>query len=110
MNLEKLERDLWEATDNLRANPSRVDLYEKYQRIIRDYNREKDAAEIARIFEQLMALDKELDVEERRFVREGFDNDEQLAIFDLLQKENLKPAELDRIRKAARDLLPKLDL
>ncbi len=93
----------------LRANPNRVDLYEKYQRIIRDYNREKDAAEIARIFEQLMALDKELDAEERRFVREGFDNDEQLAIFDLLQKENLKSAEMDRIRKAARDLLPKLE-
>lgn len=93
----------------LRANPGRVDLYEKYQRIIRDYNREKDAAEIARIFEQLMALDKELDQEERRFVREGFDNDEQLAIFDLLRKENLKPAEIERIRKAAKDLLPKLE-
>lgn len=106
--------DLKERIENrlarmLRANPNRVDLYEKYQRIIRDYNREKDAAEIARIFEQLMALDKELDVEERRFVREGFDNDEQLAIFDLLQKENLKPAEIDRIRKAAKDLLPKLE-
>ena len=106
--------DLKERIENrlarmLRANPNRVDLYEKYQRIIHDYNREKDAAEIARIFEQLMALDKELDVEERRFVREGFDNDEQLAIFDLLQKENLKPAEMERIRKAAMDLLPKLE-
>lgn len=106
--------DLKERIENrlarmLRANPNRVDLYEKYQRIIKDYNREKDAAEIARIFEQLMALDKELDAEERRFVREGFDNDEQLAIFDLLQKENLKPAEIDRIRKAAKDLLPKLE-
>ena len=57
--------------------------------------------EIARIFEQLMALDNELNEEERRFVREGFDNDEQLAIFDLLRKENLKPAEIDRIRAAA---------
>ncbi len=93
----------------LRANPSRVDLYEKYQRIIRDYNREKDAAEIAHIFERLMALDDELDVEARRFVREGFDNEEQLAIFDLLQKENLKPTEIDRIRKAAKDLLPTLE-
>jgi type I restriction enzyme R subunit len=92
----------------LRANPTRVNLYEKYQRIIRDYNREKDAAEIARIFEQLMALDKELDEEERRFVREGFDNDEQLAIFDLLQKESLSASEIDRLKKAARDLLPKL--
>lgn len=106
--------DLKERIENrlarmLRANPGRVDLYERYQRIIRDYNREKDAAEIARIFEQLIALDKELDAEERRFVREGFDNDEQLAIFDLLQKENLKPAEMDRIRKAAKDLLPRLE-
>jgi type I restriction enzyme, R subunit len=106
--------DLKERIENrlarmLRANPGRVDLYEKYQRIIRDYNREKDAAEISRIFEQLMALDKELDEEERRFVREGFDNDEQLAIFDLLQKENLKPAEIDSIRKAAKELLPKLE-
>lgn len=93
----------------LRANPNRVNLFEKYQRIVRDYNREKDAAEIARIFEQLMALDKELNEEERRFVREGFDNEEQLAIFDLLQKENLKPSEIDRLRKAAKDLLPTLE-
>ena len=93
----------------LRANPARVDLYEKYQRIIRDYNREKDAAEIAHIFERLMALDDELDEEARRFVREGFDDEEQLALFDLLQKDNLKPAEINRIRKAAKDLLPMLE-
>jgi hypothetical protein len=29
---------------------------------------------------------KLVDAEERRFVREGFDNDEQLAIFDLLPR------------------------
>ena len=93
----------------LRANPSRVNLFEKYQRIVRDYNREKDAAEIARIFEQLMALDKEIDDEERRFVREGFADDEQLAIYDLLQKADLKPAEIDRIKNAAKELLPALE-
>lgn len=92
----------------LRANPNRVNLFEKYQRIIRDYNREKDAAEIARIFEQLMALDKELDEEGRRFVREGFNSEEQLAIFDLLQKDTLSPSEIEKLKKAARDLLPKL--
>jgi len=106
--------DLKERIENrlarmLRANPSRVDLYEKYQCIIRDYNREKDAAEIARIFERLMALDQELNEEARRFVREGFDSDEQLAIFDLLRKENLQPAEIARIKIAAKDLLPKLE-
>lgn len=73
------------------------------------FNREKDAAEIARIFEQLMALDRELDDEEHRFVREGFDNDEQLAIFDLLQKDALKPAEIERIKQAAKALLPALE-
>lgn len=106
--------DLKERIENclarmLRANPKRVDLYEKYQGIIRDYNREKDAAEIARIFEQLMALDRGLDEEERRFVREGFETDEQLAIFDLLRKESLGSAEIERIRQAAKDLLPRLE-
>ena len=86
-----------------------MNLFEKYQRIVRDYNREKDAAEIARIFEQLMALDKEIDDEERRFVREGFADDEQLAIYDLLQKADLKPAEIDRIKNAAKELLPALE-
>ena len=105
--------DLKERIENrlaqlLRLNPARVNLYEKYQRIIRDYNREKDAAEIARIFEQLMALDQEMDDEERRFVREGFDSEEQLAIFDLLRNDKLKPADIDRIKKAAKELLPKL--
>lgn len=56
-----------------------------------------------------MALDKDLDDERRRFVREGFDNDTQLAIFDMLRKETLAPAEIGKLKKAARELLPILE-
>lgn len=93
----------------LRENPSRINLYEKYQQIVRDYNRDKDEAEISRIFDKLMALDNELDAEQRRFVREGFVNEQQLAIYDLLAKENIKPSDIKKIKAISKELLTILE-
>ena len=60
---------------------------EKYQQIIHDYNIEQDRASIEKTFEELMKLSNQLSEEERRYVREGFENDEQLSMFDVLMKE-----------------------
>ena len=46
----------------------------------------------------------ELDAEQRRAVEEGLSEDE-LALFDLLKKENLGRAERERVKQASRDLL-----
>jgi type I restriction enzyme R subunit len=40
-----------------------------------------------------------LDDEEKRYVREGFDNDEELAMYDLLLKDSMTPAEIKKIKK-----------
>ena len=44
-----------------------------------------------------------LDEEEKRAVREGLGEDE-LALFDLLQKDNLDGASRERVKQASRDL------
>ena len=92
----------------LNCNPGRMDYYDRYQNIIKDYNEEKDRAEIERIFEELMKLAQELDHEEKRYVREGFSSDEELSMFDLLFKSDLTKAEIATIKKVAVDLLAKI--
>jgi type I restriction enzyme, R subunit len=71
---------------------------------VSEYNREKDPVTIEKTFEALLKLVKELGAEESRAIREGLD-EETLAIFDLLKKSDLKPAEIKGIKKIAVELL-----
>lgn len=89
-------------------NPSRVDLYERYQEIVQEYNKDKDNAEIQKVFDKLNAFNSSLNEEEKRYLREGLENDDQLAVFDLLQKESLTKGDRDAIKKVAKELLDKL--
>ncbi|MGV8174503.1 MAG: type I restriction endonuclease subunit R [Methanothrix sp.] len=91
----------------LSQNPLRTDFQQHYQKIVEDYNREKDRPTIEQTFEALLKLVQELDDEESRAVREGLDQ-ESLAIFDLLKKPDLKGAEIKRIKRVAVDLLKTL--
>lgn len=54
-----------------------------------------------------MALAASLDAEERRAVEEGLSDDE-LALFDLLFKENISKADRERLKQASRSLLASL--
>lgn len=92
----------------LARNPTRVDLYAKYQEIIQAYNKDKDNAEIQKVFDELNAFNSSLNDEEKRYVREGLDNEEQLAVFDLLQKDSLTKGDREAIKKVAREMLDKL--
>lgn len=89
----------------LRNNPSRINFYEEYQRIIKEYNAEQDRASIEKTFLALIGLSKSLDQEEKRFVREGFSDDEQLTIYDLLFKENISKADIAKLKKLSVELL-----
>lgn len=91
----------------LQRNPQRMDCYKKYQEIIADYNREKDRATVEQTFIRLVELANSLDAEQRRAVEEGLSEDE-LALFDVLRKDNLAKAERERLKQASRDLLAKL--
>ena len=93
----------------LAANPTRVDLYERYQTIIAEYNRDKDAIEVQKVMDDLFALNDKLNEEEKRYLREGLDNDAQLAVFDLLQKDQPTKGDREKIKKVAKDLLDLLN-
>jgi type I restriction enzyme R subunit len=107
------------ATQNLRQvierllqrlllqNPLRTDFQRHYEDIVALYNREKDRVTIEKSFEAFLKLVQELDDEQRRAVREGLD-EESLAIFDLLKKSELTPAEIKRIKSVAVELLKAL--
>ena len=71
----------------LARNPTRMDYQEKYEEIVAAYNREKNRATIEDTFRQLSELMEELDAEQERAVEEGLTEDE-LALFDLLRKDN----------------------
>lgn len=92
----------------LAQNPARINFYEKYQEIIREYNDEQNRVTIEQTFEELMRLSQELTEEEKRYVREGFDNDEQLSMFDVLMKDNLSKEDIKKLKKVAVDLLAKI--
>ena len=91
----------------LAQNPLRTDFQRHYEEIVAEYNREKDRVTVEKTFEGLLKLVQRLDEEASRAVREGLD-EESLAIFDLLKKPELTPAETKRIKAVAVDLLAKL--
>lgn len=107
MNLmEKIEERL---AAMVARNPTRVDLYERYQKIVQEYNKDKDAAEIQKVMDDLFAFNDDCSEEEKRYLREGLENEEQLAVFDLLQKDSLTKTDRETIKKVARELLEKLN-
>ena len=88
----------------LGRNPLRMNYEKKYQEIIAAYNQDKDRATIEDTFAQLLDLANGLDAEQRRAVEEGL-SEAQLALFDLVQRDDLSKAERERIKQASRELL-----
>jgi len=91
----------------IQRNPLRTDFQEHYEKIIDEYNEEKDRQNIEAILEALLKFVQDLDEEESRAMREGLD-EETLAIYDLLVKPTLKPQEIQKIKKVAKELLETL--
>jgi type I restriction enzyme R subunit len=87
----------------LAENPLRTNFQQHYEKIVADYNSEKDRATIEATFEALMRLVGDLDVESTRAMREGLD-EETLALFDLLKKPDLEKKDIGRIKKVAVEL------
>lgn len=88
----------------LARNPSRMDYQRKYEEIVASYNQEKDRTTVEDTFRRLMELVSSLDEEQKRATREGLDED-GLAMFDLLLRDNLDQAARERVKQASRDLL-----
>jgi len=88
----------------MEQNPMRSDFQRHYEKIIDEYNREKDRVNIEKTFEELLTFLESLDEEESRAVREGLD-EESLALFDLLKKPDLSSREIKRIKEVSVELL-----
>lgn len=86
------------------------DFYKKYQEIINDYTQEQNRATIEKTFEELMKLSHELTEEEKRYIREGFENDEQLSMYDVLMKDNLSKEDIKKLKVVAKELLEKIKI
>jgi type I restriction enzyme R subunit len=91
----------------LARNPMRMDYYKKYQEIVADYNREKDRITVEETFARLVELAKSLDAEQRRAAEEGL-SESELALFDLLFRENISKADRERLKQASKALLTSL--
>ena len=103
-------RDIVEQklAEMLVRNPSRMDYQQKYEEIVADYNREKDRVTVEETFRRLMELMDELDAEQKRAVEESLSEDE-LALFDLLKKDDLANADRERVKQASRNLLAHIE-
>lgn len=88
----------------LAANPLRMNYEKKYQEIIAAYNQDKDRATVEDTFAKLMDLANSLDDEQRRAMDEGL-SEEQLALFDLVQRADLSKIDRERIKQASKELL-----
>ena len=94
-------------TKLLLQNPLRINYQEHYEKLVREYNQEKDQVTIEKTFEALFDLYNEMTEEECRALREELD-EETLAVYDLLRKPTLDKSDIVRIKKVANELLTAL--
>jgi len=92
----------------LRDNPSRLDFYDRYKKIIDEYNRGKDRSDTQRTFDNLADFIKDLSFEDARAMRENLD-EETLAIYDLLKEgKTLSNKQIEKVKEVAATTLEKL--
>ena len=106
LQAESLSGELREKIEEMvRRNRKRAKFMERLNLLLKEYN--SGAHDIDQLLNDLVALAKDLNEEEQRAVKEGLTEDE-LAIFDLLRKENLNPDETAKVRLVAKELLERL--
>ena len=105
---QKLRSMLSARITNLaRLNPTRVDLLERFQKLLDDYN--AGSINVQQYFDELVKLSNSLTEEETRALSEGL-TEEQLAVFDLLTRPgpNLSTSEEKEVKRVAEELLTTL--
>lgn len=93
----------------LAMNPERMDFYKRYQEIISDYNHEKDRVTIEETFARLLALSQSMDEEQRRHLEEGL-TEEELVLFDLLQRPDLSKKDREKVKRSCQTLLQSIEI
>lgn len=88
-------------------NPSRIDFWEKFQKLIEEYN--AGSMNVEEYYRRLLEFVNSLNKEEQRALSENL-SEEELAIYDLLIKSlrQITKEEILSIKKIAHELLEKL--
>jgi type I restriction enzyme R subunit len=93
----------------IRLNKTRADFAEKFEELIESYN--NGSRNIEDLFNELVALSRNLSDEQQRHVRENM-TEEELVIFDILTRPapELSADERAEVKTVSRELLNKLKL
>jgi len=93
----------------IRLNQTRANFAEKFEELIESYN--NGSRNIEELFNELVALSRNLSDEQQRHVRENM-TEEELVIFDILTRPapELSADERAEVKKVSRELLNKLKL
>ena len=103
---EDLGAELKQKIDDMvQRNRTRSKFMDRLNSLLKVYN--DGAHDIDQLLTDLVELAKDLNIEEARSVTLGLTDDE-LAIFDLLRKEDLNPDEEKEVRSVAKEILVKL--
>jgi type I restriction enzyme R subunit len=88
----------------VRLNPARIDLVERFEKLVEDYN--AGSLNVENFFQELLNFSKALTEEEARSLAEGL-SEEQLAIFDILTRPapELSDNETAQVKRVAAELL-----
>ncbi|PZX37972.1 type I restriction enzyme R subunit [Roseinatronobacter thiooxidans] len=84
----------------LAANPTLGDFQDRFDKIITDYNKEKDKNTIEATFEALIRIAADLEAESQSHVALGLTPEEK-PVFDLLMQEDLSKEEARQIKSAS---------
>jgi type I restriction enzyme R subunit len=109
IELERLRKSIVKRLEELvKANRTRLDFKEKYEEMIADYL--SGAKSLEEIIKKLVDFSQALQDEERRYIREELSSEEELAVFDLLTKPEMKLSRTEEkeVKKIARQLLDTL--
>lgn len=98
----ELEQKISEMT---KINKKRAKFMDRLVILLQEYN--SCAHDIDHLVDSMITLAKDLNAEEQRAVKEGL-SEEELAIFDLLIKENLNPDEVASLKETTHELLTSL--
>jgi type I restriction enzyme R subunit len=89
----------------VRKNKIRKHFLDRLNKLLHEYNTGSHDLDV--FFNQLVELAKELSEEDARAMSENL-TEEELAVFDIIRKDNLNPDEVDQVKKVAKELLAKL--
>lgn len=90
-------------------NPASQNYQDELQKIIDEYNQAHERAAIEKALQALLKLIEDVGEEEHRYIKEGLQDSQQLAVYEILKSgKNLSAADLKEVKAVAVELLATL--